>query len=200
MRRDARVPELQRVADRPPRRRGAPAATTATTRSRCRRRCAQCAGPYLEQVGFGTERVEAESRALLPERARRARRSRHHPAARRDRRAAARGSPAASIDVLVGTQMIAKGHDFPRGDAGRRGLGRCRARPGRFPRRRADVPAADAGGRPRRPRRDRRRSDRADAASRPLQHPARLPAGLRAFYERGDPLPPRPCAIRRPSR
>src|SRR4029079_5880731 len=29
--------------------------------------CGKCAGPYLEQMGFGTERVEAEVKALLPQ-------------------------------------------------------------------------------------------------------------------------------------
>jgi primosomal protein N' (replication factor Y) len=37
--------------------------------------CANCAGPYLEQVGFGTERVEAEIVAALPT----ARVARRHP-------------------------------------------------------------------------------------------------------------------------
>lgn len=75
--------------------------------------CPLCAGPYLEQAGFGTERVEAEvKRACATARV-----------ARLDRDAVRRrGSLAAlltrfregEIDVLVGTQMIAKGHDFPR--------------------------------------------------------------------------------------
>jgi primosomal protein N' (replication factor Y) len=30
-------------------------------------KCVKCSGPYLEQVGFGTERVEAEIKALLPD-------------------------------------------------------------------------------------------------------------------------------------
>jgi primosomal protein N' (replication factor Y) (superfamily II helicase) len=47
----------------------------------CRRPVRNCAGPYLEQIGFGTERVEAECEALLSGRARRARRPRHHPRA-----------------------------------------------------------------------------------------------------------------------
>jgi len=75
--------------------------------------CPLCAGPYLEQAGFGTERVEAEVRKACPD----------ARVARLDRDAIRRkGSLASllarfrdgSIDVLVGTQMIAKGHDFPR--------------------------------------------------------------------------------------
>ena len=34
--------------------------------------CPLCAGPYLEQAGFGTERVEAEVQRAVPGRARRA--------------------------------------------------------------------------------------------------------------------------------
>jgi primosomal protein N' (replication factor Y) (superfamily II helicase) len=75
--------------------------------------CPQCAGPYLEQTGFGTERVEAEVRRLCPQ----------ARIARLDRDAIRRKGVlteilsrfrAGDIDVLVGTQMIAKGHDFPR--------------------------------------------------------------------------------------
>jgi primosomal protein N' (replication factor Y) len=75
--------------------------------------CPLCAGPYLEQAGFGTERVEAEVKKACPE----------ARVERLDRDAIRkRGSLASllsrfrdgAIDVLVGTQMIAKGHDFPR--------------------------------------------------------------------------------------
>ena len=75
--------------------------------------CPLCAGPYLEQAGFGTERVEAEVKKAFP----------GARVARLDRDAIRkRGSLASllsrfrdgAIDVLVGTQMIAKGHDFPR--------------------------------------------------------------------------------------
>jgi primosomal protein N' (replication factor Y) len=75
--------------------------------------CPLCAGPYLEQTGFGTERVEAEVKKACPD----------ARVARLDRDAIRRkGSLTAllerfrdgEIDVLVGTQMIAKGHDFPR--------------------------------------------------------------------------------------
>jgi len=75
--------------------------------------CPHCAGPYLEQAGFGTERVEAEVKRLCP----------GARVARLDRDAIRRKGAladilsrfgAGDIDILVGTQMIAKGHDFPR--------------------------------------------------------------------------------------
>jgi len=75
--------------------------------------CPLCAGPYLEQAGFGTERVEAEVKRLFP----------GARVARLDRDAVRRKGAldallsrfgSGEIDVLVGTQMIAKGHDFPR--------------------------------------------------------------------------------------
>lgn len=75
--------------------------------------CLVCAGPYLEQMGFGTERVETEVRKLVPD-ARVARVDRD-TIRRRGAIAQLLGRFARhEIDVLVGTQMIAKGHDFPR--------------------------------------------------------------------------------------
>jgi primosomal protein N' (replication factor Y) len=76
------------------------------------KRCDLCQGEYLEQSGFGTERLEAELRAHF-EAARIARVDRD---AIRRRGAAARVFTAmlhGELDILVGTQMIAKGHDFP---------------------------------------------------------------------------------------
>jgi primosomal protein N' (replication factor Y) len=76
------------------------------------RACVKCAAPYLEHVGFGTERVEAEIQALLP----------GVRVGRVDRDTIRKRGSLASLlnrfarrdlDVLVGTQMIAKGHDFP---------------------------------------------------------------------------------------
>jgi len=75
--------------------------------------CAKCLGPYLEQLGFGTERVEAEIRALFP--GARVGRVDRDTIRRRGAIAALLARFAArELDVLVGTQMIAKGHDFPR--------------------------------------------------------------------------------------
>ena len=65
-------------------------------------------------VGFGTERVEAELARRFPGARVGARRSRHHPPPGRASRRCSRGFAAGELDVLVGTQMIAKGHDFPR--------------------------------------------------------------------------------------
>jgi primosomal protein N' (replication factor Y) len=80
--------------------------------ARVPRQCRQCGGPYLEQSGFGTERLEADLRARFPA-ARIARVDRdtvrRRGAIARTLQEVARGA----VDILVGTQMIAKGHDFP---------------------------------------------------------------------------------------
>ena len=74
--------------------------------------CPQCAGPYLEQAGFGTERIEAEICTLLPE-ARVARLDRDTVRRRGALQTLLSRFARGEIDILVGTQMIAKGHDFP---------------------------------------------------------------------------------------
>ena len=77
------------------------------------RACPACKGPYLERRGFGTEKVAHEISTLWPA----ARVARLDRDTVRRKGAAAdilRSMAAGSIDVLVGTQMIAKGHDFPR--------------------------------------------------------------------------------------
>jgi primosomal protein N' (replication factor Y) (superfamily II helicase) len=75
--------------------------------------CPACKGPYLERHGFGTERVAAEIATLWPA----AKVARLDRDSVRRKGAAAdilRSMSAGEIDVLVGTQMVAKGHDFPR--------------------------------------------------------------------------------------
>jgi primosomal protein N' (replication factor Y) len=75
-------------------------------------RCGACGGEYLEQSGFCTERLESDLRASFPS----ARIARVDRDIVRRRGALARALSAVGrgdIDVLVGTQMIAKGHDFP---------------------------------------------------------------------------------------
>jgi primosomal protein N' (replication factor Y) (superfamily II helicase) len=76
------------------------------------RACGLCGGTYLEQSGFGTERLEAELRQIFPG----ARTVRVDRDTIRRRGAIARVIADVSrgnIDILIGTQMIAKGHDFP---------------------------------------------------------------------------------------
>jgi primosomal protein N' (replication factor Y) (superfamily II helicase) len=75
--------------------------------------CPACKGPYLERRGFGTEKVAAEIAALWP--AAKVARLDRDTVRRKGAAAEILGSMASGdIDVLVGTQMIAKGHDFPR--------------------------------------------------------------------------------------
>ena len=74
--------------------------------------CPQCAAPYLEHVGIGTDRVEAELRAQFPD-IRLARVDRDTVRRRGSLVLLLERFARRELDVLVGTQMIAKGHDFP---------------------------------------------------------------------------------------
>ena len=75
--------------------------------------CRKCAAPYLEQTGFGTERVELLLRERFPE-ARVSRVDRDSVRRKGALTSLLSKFAAGEIDILVGTQMIAKGHDFPR--------------------------------------------------------------------------------------
>jgi primosomal protein N' (replication factor Y) len=75
--------------------------------------CRKCAAPYLEHAGFGTEKVEQQIRALFPS-ARVGRVDRDSVRRKGALTSILSRFAAGEIDVLVGTQMIAKGHDFPR--------------------------------------------------------------------------------------
>ncbi|MBS1149096.1 MAG: Helicase PriA [Myxococcaceae bacterium] len=73
--------------------------------------CPKCSGPLL-QLGVGTERVEAEVAASFP--GARVGRLDRDAASNNERLTELLASFARrEIDVLVGTQMVAKGHDFP---------------------------------------------------------------------------------------
>jgi primosomal protein N' (replication factor Y) len=75
--------------------------------------CRKCAAPYLEQTGFGTEKVEQHLRDRFP--AARIGRVDRDSVRRKGALTSILASFASGeLDVLVGTQMIAKGHDFPR--------------------------------------------------------------------------------------
>jgi primosomal protein N' (replication factor Y) len=75
--------------------------------------CRKCAAPYLEQAGFGTEKVEQHLRDRFPD-ARIGRVDRDSVRKRGALASLLSRFATGELDVLVGTQMIAKGHDFPR--------------------------------------------------------------------------------------
>ena len=75
-------------------------------------RCSQCGAPDTALLGTGTERLEEELRARLPE-ARIARLDRDTAQQRGYTERVLRELRARRLDVLIGTQMVAKGHDFP---------------------------------------------------------------------------------------
>jgi len=79
-------------------------------------RCPSCASTRLERMGIGTEHVESIVRERFPD-ARVARLDRDTAGDRADTgsglQAILARMHAGEIDVLVGTQMVTKGHDFP---------------------------------------------------------------------------------------
>jgi primosomal protein N' (replication factor Y) len=77
------------------------------------RQCRKCAAPYMEQAGFGTEKVEQQLHEMFPD-ARIGRVDRDSIRRKGALTSLLSRFGAGELDVLVGTQMIAKGHDFPR--------------------------------------------------------------------------------------
>ena len=75
-------------------------------------RCPACQGSRVRSYGTGTERVEEEVQRLFPE-ARIARLDSDATARRGSLDAILRRVEKREIDILIGTQMITKGHDFP---------------------------------------------------------------------------------------
>lgn len=75
------------------------------------RACPECAGPLLE-LGVGTERIEAEVAETFPT-ARVARLDRDAASSAERLTELLAAFARRELDILVGTQMVAKGHDFP---------------------------------------------------------------------------------------
>jgi len=75
-------------------------------------KCTECGSEYVQFVGEGTERIEADLCEFYPH-ARIGRIDRDTMRHVRDFERVLGGFRRGEIDVLVGTQMIAKGHDFP---------------------------------------------------------------------------------------
>ncbi|HDS29841.1 MAG TPA: primosomal protein N', partial [Firmicutes bacterium] len=74
--------------------------------------CSKCGNGDLRFLGWGTERLEAEVRALFPN-ARLLRMDRDTVTTRGRRRSIVDAVRNREVDILLGTQMIAKGLDFP---------------------------------------------------------------------------------------
>ncbi len=73
--------------------------------------CPSCGAPELRRLGLGTERLEEEVARLLP--GARVGRLDRDTARGRGAQRLLRQLRAGDLDVLVGTQMVAKGHDLP---------------------------------------------------------------------------------------
>jgi primosomal protein N' (replication factor Y) len=74
--------------------------------------CPQCMGQAVKAFGYGTERIAADLEEIFPS-ARIARLDRDTVRARRHMEEVILDFRKGRLDILVGTQMITKGHDFP---------------------------------------------------------------------------------------
>ncbi|MDM8552712.1 primosomal protein N' [Desulfobacterales bacterium HSG2] len=75
-------------------------------------RCPTCNSPSIKLLGLGTEKVESAIRKLFPN-ARAARMDRDTTSRKGSVLKILKGLRDCNTDILVGTQMVAKGHDFP---------------------------------------------------------------------------------------
>lgn len=74
--------------------------------------CAACGSTSIKLMGMGTEKIEAAVKGLFPE-ARVARMDRDTTIRKGTLLTILKGLRKREIDILIGTQMVAKGHDFP---------------------------------------------------------------------------------------
>ena len=183
-------PDCDVVARPAPRGTDCSPATTAATASRCPTRCPTCGSVSIGAPRHRHRAPRARARArsgtpVLPPR-------------RRRRRRAARCCAAferAERGVLVGTQMVAKGHDFPDVDARRGARRRRHAALPRLPRRGAHVRARRPARRPRGPRRRRRPRARADARARRARRSSHAARHDADGFLAGELAPPRGAAL-----
>ncbi|MCX5832728.1 MAG: primosomal protein N' [Deltaproteobacteria bacterium] len=74
--------------------------------------CPSCGGRRIRSFGLGTEKLEEEVKRIFPD-ARIARMDSDTTTRRGDTERILRSLARQEVDILVGTQMITKGHDFP---------------------------------------------------------------------------------------
>ncbi len=77
------------------------------------KRCPKCGSPYLAPFGFGTEKLETVTREMFPE-ARVLRMDADTTKRKGGHEAILKAFREEKADILIGTQMIVKGHDFPK--------------------------------------------------------------------------------------
>lgn len=75
--------------------------------------CPHCKGSKMRFIGLGTQRIEEDVRRFFPE-ARIARMDRDTTGKKMAHYEIVKGVIDEDIDILIGTQMVAKGHDFPK--------------------------------------------------------------------------------------
>ncbi|MEH0018068.1 MAG: primosomal protein N' [Desulfobacter sp.] len=75
-------------------------------------RCPECGTGKLKNFGFGTEKIESMLKTLFPD-ARLARMDQDSTAKKGSALRLLRQIRNRTVDIIVGTQMLAKGHDFP---------------------------------------------------------------------------------------
>jgi len=106
--------------------------------------CPSCGGSRINSYGMGTERVEEEITTLFPD-ARVKRMDSDSTLKRGSYGKILKSLDKGEIDILVGTQMITKGHDFPGGHPGRGRISGQLLEYSRFPGRGKDLPGTDTG-------------------------------------------------------
>lgn len=82
------------------------------TKYRMPRFCPECGGKKLSYAGTGTQRIEADLKSLYPQ-ARVLRMDNDTTSGKEGHYKILKAFGEKQADILVGTQMIAKGHDFP---------------------------------------------------------------------------------------
>jgi len=150
----------------------------------------ECRDPAFRFAGFGTQRVESVMAKIFPKA--RVRRMDSDTTTGKDSHRIILGDfRTGKIDILVGTQMIAKGLHFPNVTLVGVLMADMSLHMPDFPRRRADVPTAHAGGGPGRARRCEGRSDRSDVHAASSGDPGRATPRLRGIRRSGNRVPAR---------
>ncbi|OPL08022.1 MAG: hypothetical protein AVO33_02805 [delta proteobacterium ML8_F1] len=80
-------------------------------RTRVPRQCPECGSPHYQYFGMGTEKIEEKIKGLFPE-ARIIRMDSTSMAGKYALKEAYEAIEAREVDIILGTQIVAKGHDF----------------------------------------------------------------------------------------